>query len=103
MRKYTLYVGLNDKDTKTQLINILDARNVVANILEVDSTISQGQGVYTHEDGTIVSENTLIVMLLDFDGSLDKRWLTDKINAIKLALNQEAVAVATENIQSELM
>lgn len=103
MRKITLYVGLNDQETKTQLINTLDAYRIVTNILGVDSTITEAKGIYTHEDGTITSENTLTVMLLDFDNVMSKAWLMDKINAIKVALNQESVAVAAENIESELM
>lgn len=103
MKKYTLYIGLNDQETKTQLIGTLDAYRITTNILGVDSTIKECKGVYTHEDGTITTENTLEVVLLDFDGSLDRKWLIEKVNAIKVALNQESVAVQTEDINSELI
>lgn len=103
MRKITLYVGLNDRETKTQLINTLDAYRIVTNVLGVDSTITEAKGIYTHEDGAITSETTLVVMLLDFEHKMTKTWLTDKVNAIKLALNQESVAISTEEIESELM
>lgn len=103
MKKYTLYIGLNDQETKTQLIGTLDAYRITTNILGVDSTIKECKGVYTHEDGTITTENTLEVVLLDFDGSLDRKWLIEKVNAIKAALNQESVAVQTEDINSELI
>lgn len=103
MKKITLYIGLNDKDTKNQLIGTLDAYRITTNILGVDSTIKECKGVYTHEDGTITTENTLEVVLLDFDNTLDRKWLLNKVEAIKMALNQESVAVQTEDINSELL
>lgn len=103
MKKITLYIGLNDKDTKSQLIGALDAYRITTNILGVDSTIKECKGVYTHEDGTITTENTLEVVLLDFDNMLDRKWLLNKVEAIKIALNQESVAVQTEDINSELL
>lgn len=103
MKKITLYIGLNDKDTKTQKISTLDAYRFVNNILATDSTITECKGVYTHEDGTITTENTLEVVLLDFDNTLDKGWVLDKANAIKKALNQESIAYQEQDIKSELI
>lgn len=103
MKKITLYIGLNDKETKTQLISTLDAYRLVNNILSTDSTITECKGVYTHDDGSITTENTLEVVLLDFDGKLDKGWVISKVNAIKLALNQEAIAYQEQQIESELL
>jgi hypothetical protein len=103
MKKHTFYIGLNDKDTKTQLISTLDAYRITTNILEVDSTITECKGVYTHDDGTIITENTLEVVLLDFDDALTDRWIADKANAIKQALNQESIAHQEEDIKSELI
>lgn len=37
MKKITLYIGLNDRETKTQLISTLDAYRIVNNILGTDS------------------------------------------------------------------
>lgn len=103
MKKHTFYIGLNDKDTKTQLIGTLDAYRIVTNIFGVDSTIKECKGVYTHKDGTITTENTLEVILLDFDGAMTKAWITEKVEAIKIALNQESIAYQKENINSELL
>ena len=103
MKKHTFYIGLNDKDTKTQLFSTLDAYRITTNILGVDSTIKECKGVYTHEDGTITTENTLEVVLLDFDNALTDRWVTDKANAIKQTLNQESIAHQEEDIKSELL
>lgn len=103
MKKHTFYIGLNDKDTKTQLFSTLDAYRITTNILGVDSTIKECKGVYTHEDGTITTENTLEVVLLDFDNALTDRWIAEKANAIKQALNQESIAHQEEDIKSELI
>lgn len=103
MKKHTFYIGLNDKDTKSQLISTLDAYRITTNILGVDSTIKECKGVYTHEDGTITTENTLEVVLLDFDDALTDRWIAEKANAIKQALNQESIAHQEEDIKSELI
>ena len=103
MKKHTFYIGLNDKDTKTQLFSTLDAYRITTNILGVDSTIKECKGVYTHEDGTITTENTLEVVLLDFNDALTDRWIAEKANAIKQALNQESIAHQEEDIKSELI
>lgn len=103
MRKITFYVGLADKDTKTQKINTLDAYGVVNNILQADATISECRGVYTHEGGDVVIENTLEIVLLDFNGTMGRAWIIQKADAIKAALNQESVAVQEEEIKSELL
>lgn len=103
MKKHTFYIGLNDKDTKMQVINTLDAYRITTNILGVDSTIKECKGVYTHDDGTIITENTLEVVLLDFDNTMTRAWIVEKVDAIKKALNQESVAYQEEDIKSELL
>lgn len=103
MKKITLYIGLNDKDSKIQEINTIDAYKLVSNVIGVDSTITEGRGIYKHEDGTVVSETSLIVELLDFCNALDKGWIKSKINQIKTLLNQESVAVQYQEVDSELI
>lgn len=103
MKKITLYIGLNDKDSKVQEVGTLDAYKMVSNVIEVDSTITEGRGIYKHEDGTVVSEVSLIVELLDFDNILSKGWVKNKINQIKTLLNQESIAVQYQEVDSELI
>lgn len=57
--KYTLYIGLNDKDSKVQEISTLDAYKMIGALVG-DCTIQEGRGLYTHQDGTTVLESTLI-------------------------------------------
>ncbi len=102
MRQITLMVGLNDKDSKQQEISTLDAYKVLANILQRPCTITEGRGVYTHEDGTQVFEVSLVVCMIDFDKSITDTWLEDKLEQIKDTLNQESVAVQEQEVKSEL-
>ena len=103
--KYTLYIGLNDKDTKTQLIDTETSYKIVGNVLtqnDLDYTISTAQGGYTHENGTKVVENTLRVELLEFGNSIKENILSACKN-IKELLNQESIAFQVEKIESELI
>lgn len=54
MKKYTLYCGLNDKDSKRQEISTLEAAKVVRNAClhhANGATIFEADGIYRHEDG----------------------------------------------------
>jgi hypothetical protein len=99
INKHTFYIGLNDKDSKVQEVTTLDAFKIVTALVG-DCTITEGRGVYTHADGTQVLESTLIVQVLDFDGGYNYKEVAD---ALKVALNQESVAVIHEQINSELI
>ena len=62
MTKHTIYIGLNDKQTKHQEITTLTAYKIAANIFTKTTggaTISEAVGIYTHDSGEIVTENTL--------------------------------------------
>lgn len=106
MKKYTLSIGLNDKDTKIQRINTLEAYKMIENILMANTiegfTIYEAKGVYKHDNGEIVKENTLRVEVYDFDNTLATKIITS-IHAIKAALNQESVALESQTIESELI
>ena len=67
MNKYTLYIGLNDKDTKQQHLDNLEASKIVQNILTEKTgggTMYNATGVYKHHDGTVIIENTLRVEIV---------------------------------------
>ena len=101
MKKFTLYIGLNDKDTKTQKISTLEAYKMVENVITKKTdgyTISEAKGCYRHEDGTVTIENTLRIEMLFVNRELIKEF----VNTLKIMLNQEAIAVEETTIQSEL-
>ena len=100
MKKFVMCVGLLDKDTKRQEVNTLDAFKVASNIfaqITGGATITEGRGVYTHDDGTVIIETTLICTV--YGGNLaDVKAAAD---ALKVALNQEAVTI--EEMESNSM
>lgn len=101
MDKYILYVGLNDKDTKTQKIDTLSAYNLTNNILlnyVEGATVTQSKGIYKHNNGNVVIENTLIIELL----FTDKNTVETIAKELKIALNQESIAIQKQTIESYL-
>ena len=101
MEKYILYVGLNDKDTKTQKIDTLSAYNLTNNILlnyVEGATVTQSKGIYKHNNGNVVIENTLIIELL----FTDKTTVETIAKELKIALNQESIAIQKQTIESYL-
>lgn len=101
MEKWTLYLGLNDKDTKRQQIATVEAYKIVSNLVAKrfgGGTIFEARGIYTHEDGTVTEEVTLRIELL-FAAENDVRAFVD---TLKEVFNQESVAVQKEVINSQL-
>lgn len=94
MTKYTLYIGLNDKDTKRQEVQTLEAFKVSANIFKAltgGATISEAQGIYTHDNGDIVIEKTLRCEV--YGATLEA--ITQAADQLKTALNQESILIET--------
>lgn len=99
MKKYTLYIGLNDKDTKNQEITTLDAYKIATNIFVEytgGATIYESKGIYTHNDGTIVIENTLVCLVFSDDNDSIKKAAA----ALKTAFNQESVIIESTETNS---
>lgn len=97
MNKYTLYIGLNDKDTKRQQLDNLEASKIVQNILTEKTgggTIYNATGVYKHEDGTVIIENTLRVEIV----AAALEAVREAITIIKTALNQESIILQCASI-----
>ena len=101
MKKITLYVGLNDKKTKTQLIDTVEAVKIVSNLIYTmmdGGTIYNATGIYKHDNGEIVIENTLRIELIE----CDEKALGRLIETLKNVLNQETIIKQTELINSEM-
>lgn len=99
MLKYTLYIGLNDQHTKTQEISTLEAFKIVQNILSDKTgggTVYNATGIYKHDNGEIVIENTLRVEIV----AAPLEAVKNAIQFIKSALNQESIIMQTEHIES---
>lgn len=93
MTTVNLYIGLNDKDTKRQEFSNLEAKAEISAILfrycPDGFTLQECQGMYKHDDGTVVCENTIKVILLGYNMSM----IYEIIEDLKRKLNQECIAV----------
>ena len=98
MKQFTLMVGLNDKDTKTRIVNKNKAKETIMNIVG-DCTVSDAVGHYTHDDGTIVQEKSLRVDIL----FKELQEVIEYAKQIKQELNQESVALSYTEIESMLV
>ena len=89
LKNYRLFIGLNDKNTLDQEISTQEARGIIARVCG-DCTLSEAAGVYTMQsNGVQVSENTIICDLFG------RTWseIVGICEALKMALNQESIAV----------
>lgn len=101
-KRFTLYIGLNDAEAKKQIISTEAAYKMIASVFIEKiggGTITEAEGIYTHEDGTVVHENTIRVEAFGCEKD-DIVWICDYL---KKALNQESIAVVTQEIESEFM
>ena len=100
MKKYTLNVGLNDKDSKKQEISEIESCSRIIESLNeslIDGyTIHNANGFYTHENGKQVNEKTIIV---DIVGE-KKEKILKACDSIKKKLNQESILIQEQNIES---
>lgn len=102
MIKYNLYVGLNDKDTKTQKIATIEAYKIATNILlqyTQGATIYETSGIYKHHNGEVVIETTLKIELL----FIDIKTVKAIANELKTVFNQEEVILQTQNYNSQII
>lgn len=102
MKKNTLFIGLNDKDTRTQIITDEQARKIIiATACEFVGgvTLSDAYGVYTHDDGERVIEHTITATIYDGDDNAIKAM----IKALLLSLNQESIINEQTAVNSEFV
>lgn len=103
MKKITLYIGLNDKDKKYQIIDSMEAQKIVLNFLLANgidgATIYSAIGIYRHDNGAIITENTLRVELF----GVDKESVIPAVLGIKTALNQESIILNETSENSDFI
>ena len=101
--KHTLFIGLNDKDTKQQEIDTITAYKTLVRLITKNGynggTISEATGFYTHQDGTFTTEKMIRVEILGADSVKTKNLIGD----IKIALNQECVGLQEEVVKTEFV
>lgn len=99
MKKVTLFVGLTDKDTHFREIETVTAYKVVTRLVAETvggGTVSTADGIYTHDDGTVVIEKSFRIEILDADESAVSALVAD----LKKLLNQESVLVQREKVET---
>lgn len=98
--KITLYMGLNDKVTKTQKIDTLEAYKIVTEYITSITdgcTIYSAKGVYKHTSGEVVIENTLRIEIF----GVSEKQVTDIINTLKKLFNQESIIKQVEHVDTQ--
>lgn len=90
--RFTVYVGLNDKDAGEQLVPTNEAKtrlNAIASRHVDGFTVRHAEGFWTNASGEAESEETLVYDFLDStDGQV-----AAIVAQMKTAMNQEAVLV----------
>ena len=94
MKKITMYLGLNDQDTKIQKYWVVEAYKICMNLVGDffgGGTISEWQWFFKHEDGQIVIEKSLIITTMT-----DKNH-KDFVENLKKVFNQESILVEIDS------
>lgn len=102
MKKVTLYVGLNAKDTHIQEVDYLTAYKIVTRLVAETvgvGTVSGADGIYTHDDGTVVVEKSFRIEILDADEAAVAALAAD----LKKLLNQESVLIQREQVETSFI
>lgn len=98
--KYTLYIGLNDKDTYQQEIPTETAEALVTEIAlkYVDGfTMTRAKGVYTDELGVVTYENTLVCEFL-YAGEEELTAIMDELLSV---LNQNSILLERQEVDCQ--
>ena len=93
--KYSLYLGLNDKDTYEQIISTEDAlekANLICAKYAGGYTQLSARGGWTNDDGTLGHENTIVYLLYDISEENLKKLLDEFLKEF----NQSSVLVEKE-------
>ena len=92
LKQATIYIGLNDSETRKQKYDLERYRNVLKDVCKAYHTafsLYLANGGYFHDDGTFTDENTLVVMLLGTDEKTVKEIAKD----LCAFFNQESVMI----------
>ena len=101
MYKYSIYIGMFDKDTRQQEISNQDFLNTVRKIMRLNKinnyTIYKGKGHYT-SNSMVVTEPTVVVEIIDYIDYCKK--FTDTLKyQLRTELNQEDVLITKMEVE----
>lgn len=95
--KYVLYIGLNDKDTYSQLISAEEAKKIVNGICTkyVDGyTVTEANGGWVDETGTLTEEMSLVYTL----SNVEESDVVSIMDEVLTALNQNSILVERQDL-----
>ena len=98
MYKYNIYVGMFDKDTKTQVLSNTEFLNTVRKIMRynyIDNyTIIKAKGHYKSNTMTVCEPSIIVEIIINYE------LFTDDIKRVLCnELNQESVLITKQEIQ----
>lgn len=101
--KIKLSIGLYDKDTKKQEVDTYTAVDLIEKAVMATGvgglSVYTGNGVYLHDEGTLVKEPSVFVEV--YGWKLDS--MKTAVQFIKRELNQESISVEITQCQVEFM
>ena len=95
--KYVLYIGLNDKDTCSQIIPTEEAKEIVNGICVKYAegyTVTEANGGWIDEAGALTEEMSLVYTLCN----VEEENVILVMNEVLTALNQNSILVERQNI-----
>lgn len=103
MYKYNIYVGMFDKDLKTQVLSNTEFLNTVRKVMRLkfidNYTIYKCKGHYKHEDGTTVCEPSLNIEIIESENWKNYLYINDLKRMLCDSLNQESVLITKQEIE----
>lgn len=102
IKKYTFYIGLNDKDTKKQLVTEQQVLYLLDKVFD-NYTVYTANGRYKYFDGTVENETTIVVNYFDFVDELNETKVKNITKFLKNQLNQELILVEIQETNVQLI
>ena len=103
MKKYTFFLGLNDKDTKKQIVTTEWAENFVLQYVAWVlgwGTVSLCKWVFQHDNGTIVIENSIKIETLWFK---EDAIYNEFAHCLAKEFNQESVLMEVSEVDAQFI
>ena len=97
-KRYTIYVGLADRNEYEQKVSFEKASSLVSNVCRnynMSFSLVLQKGGYFHHNGQFVDETSLAVSLIN----ADKHLVDEVASDLCCFFNQESVMVTCEKIQ----
>lgn len=101
--KYNIYIGMFDKDAKTQVLSNTDFLNTVRKIMRLKNidnyTIYKCKGHYKHDNGKIVCEPSINVEIIEHENWSNFLYIEDLKSELCIKLNQESVLITKQELE----